>query len=58
MMAAVLGVKEVQTISDNEIRITYDLDAGKKATLAIYSDVSRRLSGAQVGQRGIYILPC
>lgn len=48
-MASVLGIKAIQPCPHGELRVVYDLGAGKAATLAIYSDVQKRcLIGASV----------
>lgn len=57
-MSAVLGIKAIQPCPHGELRVIYDLGGDKTATLAIYSDVQKRiLTGASVsalplGERG------
>ena len=54
-MSAVLGIKAVQPCPHGELRVIYDLGADKTATLAIYSDVQKRvLTGASVGLLHLY----
>lgn len=48
-MSAVLGIKAIQPCPHGELRVIYDLGGDKTATLAIYSDVQKRvLTGASV----------
>lgn len=49
LLQSTLGIKQIQPMPNGELRILYNLNEGKTATLAIYSDVERRrVTGAKV----------